>query len=63
MRYHNSEEYTEKELEDYINTIKKYSIEKRINTLKKEMNETLDVNKKIEIAKKIEDTKKEVLKW
>ena len=63
MRYHNNEEYTEKELEDYINTIKKYSIEKRINTLKQEMNETLDVNKKIEIAKKIEDTKKEVLKW
>ena len=63
MKYHNSDEYSEDELDDYINTIKKYSIEKRINTLKKEMNETLDVNKKIEIAKKIEETKKEVLKW
>ncbi len=63
MKYHNSEEYTEEELEDYINTIKKYSIEKRVNILKKEMNESLDINKKIEIAKKIEDIKKEVLKW
>jgi hypothetical protein len=63
MKYHNSDEYTDSELEDYINTIKKYSIEKRVNTLKKEMNETLDINKKIEIAKKIEDIKKEVLKW
>ena len=63
MKYHNNEEYTESELEDYINTIKKYSIEKRVNYLKKEMNETLDINKKIEIAKKIEDIKKEVLKW
>ena len=63
MKYHNNEEYTPEELEDYINTIKKYSIEKRVNTLKKEMNESLDINKKIEIAKKIEDIKKEVLKW
>ena len=63
MKYHNNEEYTDEELEDYINTVKKYSIEKRVNTLKKEMNESLDINKKIEIAKKIEDIKKEVLKW
>ncbi len=63
MRYHNNDEYTNEELEDYINTIKKYSIEKRVNSLKKEMNDSLDINKKIEIAKKIEDIKKEVLKW
>ena len=63
MKYHNEEEYTESELEDYINTIKKYSVEQRIKTLKKQMNETLDINKKIEIAKKIENINKEVLKW
>ncbi len=63
MKYHNEDEYTNEELDDYINTIKKYSIEKRVESLKKEMNETLDINKKIEIAKKIEIIKKEVLKW
>ena len=50
-------------LDDYINTIKMYSIKKRIDSLKIEMSETFDVNKKIEIAKKIENINKEVLKW
>ena len=63
MRYHNNEEYTTEELDDYINTIKKYSIKKRIDSLKEEMNKTMDVNKKIEILKKIENINKEVLKW
>lgn len=63
MRYHNEENYTIDELEDYINTIKEYSVKKRIETLKREMNETLDINKKIEIAKKIEKINKEVLQW
>ncbi len=63
MKYHNNEEYTIVELDDYINTIKMYSIKKRIETLKNEMSETFDVNKKIEIAKKIENINKEVLKW
>lgn len=63
MKYHNNEEYTNEELDDYINTIKMYSINKRIETLKNEMSETFDVNKKIEIAKKIENINKEVLKW
>ena len=63
MKYHNNEEYTTEELDDYINTIKMYSINKRIETLKNEMSETFDVNKKIEIAKKIENINKEVLKW
>ena len=63
MKYHNNEEYTMEELDDYINTIKMYSIKKRIDTLKIEMSETFDVNKKIEIAKKIENINKEVLKW
>ena len=31
MRYHNDEEYTESELEDYFDTIKEYSVKKRIN--------------------------------
>ena len=63
MRYHNDEEYTMNELDDYINTIKKYSVEKRIQSLKKQMKETMDVNKQIELLKKIEDINKEVLKW
>ena len=63
MKYHNNEEYTMEELDDYINTIKKYSIKKRVESLKKEMNQTLDINKKIEILKKIENINKEVLKW
>ena len=63
MKYHNNEEYTTEELEDYINTIKKYSIKKRVDSLKEEMNNTMDVNKKIEILKKIENINKEVLKW
>ena len=63
MRYHNDEEYTMNELDDYINTIKKYSVEKRIQTLKKQMKETMDVNKQIELLKKIENINKEVLKW
>lgn len=62
-KYPNKEEYTERELEEYINTIKEHSVKTRINALKKEMNETLDINKKIEIAKKIENINKEVLKW
>lgn len=63
MKYHNNEDYTMEELDDYINTIKMYSIKKRIDSLKIEMSETFDVNKKIEIAKKIENINKEVLKW
>ena len=63
MRYHNMEEYSMSELDDYIDTIKKYSIDKRIKKLTEEMKETLDVNKKMEILKKIENMKKEVLEW
>ena len=63
MKYHNNEEYTQEELEAYINTIKEYSVKQRIENLKREMKETLDINKKIEIAKKIENINKEVLKW
>ena len=62
-KYHNNDSYTEDELDSYINTIKEYSVKKRIEALKKEMKETLDINKKIEIAEKIENINKEVLKW
>ena len=61
--YHNNKEYTNEELEDYINTIKEYSVKKQREKLKQEMKDTLDINKKIEIAKKIENINKEVLKW
>lgn len=63
MKYHNNPEYTNEELEDYINTVKEYSVKKQIEKLKLEMKNTLDINKKIEIAKKIENINKEVLKW
>ena len=63
MKYHNNDEYTLEEVDEYVNTIKKYSIKQRIDKLKKDMNETLDINKKIEIAKKIENINKEVLQW
>ena len=63
MKYHNSDDYTSEELDDYINTVKEFSVKKRIETLKREMNSTLDINKKIEIAAKIENINKEVLKW
>ena len=63
MNYHNDKEYTNEELESYINTIKEYSVKKRKESLEREMKETLDINKKIEIAKKIENINKEVLKW
>lgn len=63
MKYHNEDEYTEKELDDCINTIKKYSIDKRKQSLRNEQLKTLDINKKIEISSKIENINKEVLKW
>ena len=63
LNYHNNKEYSNEELEDYINTIKEYSVKKQIEKLKQEMKDTLDINKKIEIAKKIENINKEVLKW
>ena len=63
MKYHNNDNYTMEEVDDYINTIKKYSVKLRIDKLKHDMNETLDINKKIEIAKKIENINKEVLQW
>lgn len=63
MKYHNNEEYTSEELDSYITTIKEYSVKQRIENLKQEMKDTLDINKKIEIAKKIENINKEVLKW
>lgn len=63
MEFHNEKEYTQEELESCINTIKEFSVKKRISALKQEMKETLDINKKIEIAKKIENINKEVLKW
>ena len=63
MKYHNEEEYSQEELDAYIDTIKEYSVKKRKEELTRKMKETLDINKKIEIAKKIENINKEVLKW
>ena len=54
-----SENYTTKEIEDYINTIKDYNIKNETKRLKKEMNETTDLEKKTKIAQKIIELKKE----
>ena len=62
-KYHNLDEYTEKELDEYFDTIKEYTVKMRVEKLKAQMASTMDVNKKIEIAKKIENINKEVLKW
>ncbi len=62
-KFPNTEEYSEKELFEYIDTIKEYTVKMRVNKLKKQLKETLDINKKIELAKKIENINKEVLKW
>ena len=63
MKYEQKDSYTDKELDDYYNTIKEYSIKLRIEKLEIEMKSTLDINKKIEIAQKISNIKKEVSKW
>ncbi len=62
-KYHNNDEFDEKELDEYFDTIKEYTVKSRIESLKLQMANTLDINKKIEIAKKIENINKEVLKW
>jgi DNA primase len=61
--YNQQEEYTESELNDYINTIQEGSYKIEVEKLKIKMKETLDINEKTSIAKKIEKMKKEVLKW
>lgn len=61
--YNQPENYTEEELEDYINTIQEGSYKIEVEKLKVKMKETLDINEKTAIAKKIEKMKKEVLKW
>ncbi len=63
MNYQNNKEYTNDELDSYINIIKEYSVKKRKMSLEKELKETLDVSKKIELSNKIENINKEVLKW
>ena len=54
-----SENYTTKEIEDYINTIKDYNIKNETKRLKKEMNETTNLEEKTKIAQKIIELKKE----
>ena len=60
---YNKETYCDEELDDYINTIKEYSVKMLKKKYERQMNETLDINKKIELLKKIENINKEVLKW
>ena len=60
---YNKETYSDEELDDYINTIKEYSVRMLKKKYERQMNETLDINKKIELLKKIENINKEVLEW
>ncbi len=57
------EEYSEEELEDAFLCMKRYSVEKQMDKLKRQLNESLDFEEKKKIAKKIENMKKEVLTW
>lgn len=57
------DDYSEEELEDAFICVKKYSVEKQMDVLKKKLNATLDFEEKKKILKKIENMKKEVLTW
>ena len=63
MSYNHMENYTDDELEDYINTIKLYSVKKEIEKYTNKLKNSLDINEKKELLKKIENMKKEVLEW
>lgn len=63
MSYQHMEDYTDEELEDYINTVKLYSVKKETEKLTKRMNESIDINEKKELLEKIVNMKKDVLEW
>ena len=61
--YNKIESYTNEEVEDYINIIKKDMVNNQIDDLKKHLKESMDIEEKKRIMKKIENIKKEVLQW
>lgn len=63
MSYNHSEEFNEKEMEDYIDIVKLCSVRKEIDKLNEKIKSSLDINEKKELLKKIENMKKEVLEW
>lgn len=63
MSYNHNLEFNEEEYEDYINTIKLYSVKKEIEKLQYRLKNSLDIEEKKRLLKKIENMKKEVLKW
>ena len=63
MEYHNIDNYTMDEVDDYINVIKKKKVDEQVNKLKDKMKNTIDINEKKKLASKIENIKREVLKW
>lgn len=63
MNYQHIENYSDEELDDYINIIKEYAVKYEIEKLSSKMRNSLDVEEKKKIGKKIENMKKEVMKW
>lgn len=63
MEYKHEDEYTMKEVEDYITNIKELRVKKQIETLTEKMKNTIDIEEKKKLASRIENIKKEVLKW
>lgn len=56
-------EYTEKELYDYIDTIKKHLVDNQIKKLNEKIKSSLDINEQLKLLERIENLKKDVLKW
>jgi len=50
-------EITDKEIDDYINTLKEFRVKEEIKRLKQQIKDETDVNKQIEIASRIRELK------
>ncbi len=63
MEYHNIDSYSMEEVDAYINVIKYKSVKDRIDVLKKEMKNTIDIEEKKKLADRILKMERELLKW
>ena len=55
--------YSNEELEDYINKVKRKRVKMLQNERTLKINDSIDVSEKEELTNKFLETKKEVLKW
>lgn len=63
MEYPNIDSYSMEEVDAYINVIKYKSVKDRIDVLKKEMKNTIDIEEKKKLADRILKMERELLKW